>query len=83
MKAHWTTQHRGPFFFLVVRPSKGRTPVRTEWLKGQVSAGDVDDEADALLTDKRDTILRVHVWSDREEQFVHTYRKLVPQKAAA
>lgn len=72
---HWTTRHRGPFRFLVARPSTGKTPIRTAWLPGEVHRADVDDEAMALLTDPRDGIISISVWSVTEQQYVWTYRK--------
>lgn len=71
----WRARHRGPYRFHVERPSKGKTGYRNEWLPGSVPTWDAEEEARALLTDPRDTILRVHVWSEREQQFVMTYRK--------
>lgn len=65
---------------MVVRPSKGRAGAKTEWLKGTVSSADIAEEAEALLSDPRDKILRVHVWSEKENQFVHTFRR--PQAGA-
>ena len=40
----------------------------TETLKGTVERDDVVDEATALLTDPRDTIDYVYVWSVPEQQ---------------
>ena len=71
---HWTTRHRGPYRFCVVRPSKGKTPHRTEWLSGEVSGDQVDEEAEALLTDPRDSIIAINVWSLKEEQYVWSYK---------
>jgi hypothetical protein len=67
------TRHRGPYRYLVIRPSSGKAPWRGEWLRGQVDADDVEHEARALLADPRDAVRAVHVWSVREEQFVMTY----------
>jgi hypothetical protein len=72
----WRHRHRGPYTFHVERPSK-KNP--DQWqsssLPGHIDADDVLTEAMALLADTRDNIVRVHVWSVREEQFVMTYRK--------
>jgi len=65
--------HRGPFRFLVTRPSKGRHPFVSEWLQGSTEAEDVESEALALLSDRRDRIVRVAVWSVRDSQFVMTF----------
>jgi hypothetical protein len=74
--ARWQSRHRGPYRFLVTRPSKGRNKWRSEWLPGQVPTWDAEDEAQALLTDKRDSILVVQVWSVKEDQFVMTFGRL-------
>ena len=68
-------RHRGPYLFCVTRPS----PVKvgrfaTTWLPGLVEHDTVGDEATALLTDPRDTIVDVGVWSEREQIFVTTIR---------
>ena len=78
MTAGWDplTRHRGPFALTVCR----ETPTRklkwhTEALKGTFRAGDVREEAQMLLTDPRDAITAVYVWSVREQQHVFTLRK--------
>jgi hypothetical protein len=81
--APWQARHRGPYRLLVVRTSKGKTGHRNEWLPGTVPTWDADEEAQALLTDRRDSILRVHVWSDREQQFVMTYPQRPPVRVTA
>lgn len=63
-------RHRGPYVFCVTRPGKKAGFFSSEWLKGEVSREDVVDEAQALLSDPRDTILSVGVWSVREQQFI-------------
>lgn len=62
--------HRGPYRFLVTRPSRGKNPNRGEWLAGDVESVDVAEECEALLTDPRDSITSISIWSDKEEQFV-------------
>lgn len=69
-------RHRGPFRFNVGRPDPKKKGFHTsEWLKGTVDRADVADEAQALLTDPRDTIESVHVWSEGEQQFVGGYSR--------
>lgn len=64
-------RHRGPYRFMVTRPKANQPDFATsEWLKGNVDSDDVESEALALLTDPRDTIHAVHVWSETEQQFV-------------
>jgi len=60
---------RGPFRLLVTRPGK-RGKVSSEWLKGRTEADDVEEECQALLSDPKDTINTVNVWSERESQFI-------------
>lgn len=67
--------HRGPYRLLVSRPFATKPGFhRSEWLPGQVDGADVEDEAQALLADPRDTINYVSVWSEREQQFVTGFR---------
>lgn len=68
-------RHRGPFRFQVERLGSGKTPVRAAWLPGTIPAWDVEEEAQTLLTDPRDAILRVNVWSMADQQFVMTFRR--------
>lgn len=63
-------QHRGPYLFLVTRPGKKAGLNTTEWLKGEVTGDTLDEEAQALLNDPRDTIIHICIWSIKEEQFV-------------
>jgi len=70
----WLDNHRGPFKFLLARPGAKPGFYRSQWLKGHVLRDDVEAEADALLTDPRDTILDVCVWSVTEQQFVGVIR---------
>lgn len=68
MNLGWLTAHRGPFRLVVVRPFATKPGFfRSEWLKGEVERDDVVEEARSLLTDPRDTIVGVYVWSVREE----------------
>jgi hypothetical protein len=67
--------HRGPYLFCVSRPFATKPGFyRSEWLKGTVDRGDVGEEALALLTDPRDTIVNVAIWSEREQAFVTLIR---------
>lgn len=67
-------RHRGPFVFCVGRPHAKRPGFHTsEWLQGSIERDDVLSEAEALLSDPRDTITTVSVWSEREQQFVYTF----------
>ena len=50
------------------------TFTQTEWLAGTVEGDEAEDEARALLGDPRDRISGVHLWSDREQQFVMGWR---------
>ena len=76
MFAEVATRHRGPYSLLVIRPYATKPGFfRSEWLPGAVEADDVENEALALLTDPRDNIDRVHVWSDREDQFVFSFKR--------
>jgi hypothetical protein len=70
----WRTRHRGPYTFHVERNGVKAGTWGSETLKGEIDADDVLSEAMALLADPRDKIVRVHVWSVREEMFVMTYR---------
>lgn len=56
--------------FLVTRPDTKRAGRFTsEWLPGHVEADSAADEAEALLTDPRDTIVGVYLWDSRAQQF--------------
>ena len=64
-------RHRGPYVLMVSRPFAAKSGfTHSEWLPGEVDAEDAEDEALALLTDPRDTISHVYIWSLREQQFV-------------
>lgn len=72
--------HRGPFRLQVLRTRKvsegsKRYPATTQTLPGLTDGADVADEAKALLTDPRDTIDAVYVFSETEAQHVMTYRR--------
>lgn len=68
--------YRGPFRLCVARPFVSKPGfIRSEWLPGVVDSAEITAEAHALLSDPRDSILTVDVWSEREQKFVHTYRK--------
>jgi flagellar biosynthesis regulator FlaF len=79
MAETFTSRHRGPFLFQLTRAkpptSKAKLLVEIETLTGTVLGEDCADEAKALLTDPRDSILSVSVWSVPEQQHVHTYRR--------
>ena len=66
--------HRGPFRFNLMRPAKKLGFFTSEWLTGLTSREDVLEEAEALLTDPRDTIVAVFVFSEPEQAHVTTIR---------
>lgn len=75
-RATFTSRHRGPYQFQVLRPKPTRKyPYTCLTLPGVSNADEVDAEARALLADPRDTIIAVYVWSVREQQHVFTYTK--------
>ena len=63
------SRHRGPFLFCLTRPGV-KSRLKSEWLKSEVASEDVAEEAMSLLSDPRDTVCGVGVWSQRENQFV-------------
>lgn len=72
----WLDNHRGPYLFCLDRPHPRKRGFATsEWLTGAVDRDDVQSEALALLSDPRDTIAGVSVWSINEQCFVGGYRK--------
>lgn len=75
----WLSNHRGPYRFCVTRDKGARIAPRhrysSEWLKGGTEREDVPGEASALLTDPRDSITSVSVWSESESQFIGGYRR--------
>lgn len=69
-------RHRGPFVLVVSRPMVTKRGFwRSERLSGSSDGLTTQEEAYALLTDPRDTIDGVSIWSEREEMFVMNYRK--------
>ncbi len=76
MLADILSRHRGPYIFMIIRAASSKKSPRftSEWLKGEVESDDVGPEALALLTDPRDTIDHIAVYSDREQQFVTLIR---------
>lgn len=66
--------HRGPYKFLVTRPASKSGFYTSEWLTGTIDSSDVEAEARALLSDPRDAIIDVCVWSVREQQFAGVIR---------
>jgi hypothetical protein len=66
-------RHRGPFQFQVTRLAP-TTPcgVTVALLDGETSRDDVMARARTLLTDPRDTIVSVSVWSCTEQQHIGT-----------
>lgn len=68
-------RHRGPYQFCIYRPGKRAGFSRSEFLTGLVEPEDVGSEAWALLTDPRDTIEGVSVWSTHSDQFITTISK--------
>ena len=70
-------RHRGPFVLCLTRPHpKKKAGFHTsDWLKGTSDGPTIQDEAFALLTDPRDTITDIAVWSLSEQSHVMVYRK--------
>jgi hypothetical protein len=67
---HWLERHRGPFRMMAVRPLKTKPhDYRSEWLPGSVDADTIEEEAESILTDPRDSVSAVYIWSEREGQF--------------
>lgn len=71
----WLNAHRGPFLLCIVRPGSKAGFFRSEWLAGEVSRGDVEDECLSLLTDPRDTISSIQVWSVSEQTMCGTIKE--------
>ena len=70
------TAHRGPYRLIVMRPIAHKPGFgKVEHLKGDVDTDDVVSEAFALLTDPRDTIEHVAVWSVCEGAYIGVLRK--------
>ena len=71
--------HRGPFRLMLTRPYVTRKGFyRSEWIMGLTERDDVESEALGYLTDPRDTVIGVNVWSASEQQFIGGYK--VPAK---
>lgn len=69
-------RHRGPFILMIGRPHKKKKGFYTsEWLTGAEEGPEAQAAAYALLTDPRDTICTISVWSEREQSFSMNYRK--------
>ena len=69
-------RHRGPFTLVVCRPHKKKPGFFTnQCLQGSSEGPDAQAEAYALLTDPRDTITVVSVWSEREQSYSMNYRR--------
>jgi hypothetical protein len=66
---------RGPFLLCITRPGAKKGFWTSEWLKGEVSKDDVEEEAQALLTDPRDSVVVVNVWSLKDGQFVGGWKR--------
>jgi hypothetical protein len=61
---------------LIGRPHKKKACFfSSEWLQGSDDGPGTQDSAYALLTDPRDTINTISVWSEREQSFAMNYRK--------
>lgn len=70
------SNHRGPYRLAVERPFKTKPGFyRTEWLPGEVDSADVEEEVTSLLTDPRDSIVSIGLYSVREGQFVTLVRR--------
>lgn len=72
---NWLSRHRGPFRLQVIRPDKKKGFSTSEWLKGEVTADTAEEEMEAILTDPRDNVSYINVWSVRDEQFIWTKRR--------
>ena len=71
----WLNAHRGPFWLCITRPHPGKPGFyRSEWLTSEVPRDDVEDECLALLTDPRDTIRSIQVWSVPEQRYCGTIK---------
>lgn len=84
------TRHRGPFTLVAFRPKNvtrfGRKEVIEEKeIVGQgVGRDEVFELIESFLTDPRDSITSIHVWSERDNQFLGGMRKQwLTQRVAA
>lgn len=69
-------RHRGPYSLAVLRTApKAKGGVRSAVEARGVATEDVEEMAEMLLTDPRDSIETVFVWSEREEQFVTWFKR--------
>lgn len=74
--------HRGPFRLSVIRETPARKiKWHAEALKGTFKRADIPEEAQMLLTDPRDTITSVLVWSVSEQRHVTTYKRPVRRRS--
>lgn len=64
-----------PSFYITRPHAKKRGHVTGEWLPGNVDTAEAAEEAEALLSDPRDTISGVYLWSDRHSCFVNKWRR--------
>lgn len=61
---------------MVVRPHpKKVNRFVSEWLPGMVDSANAADEAQALLTDPRDTIVGVYLWDERAAYVCNKWRR--------
>ena len=60
---------------LVVRSSRNKAGIRTQWLHGLSEPAEAREEAQGLVDDPRDSILRVDLWDSWRQQFVGVVRK--------
>lgn len=68
-------RHRGPYTFQLYRPASKPGFHTSEWVPGVVSKDDVIELATMHLTDPRDTVEDIGVWSQTEGQFVTVIRR--------
>ncbi len=61
--------------FLAVRVAGTKTGYRTEWLSGSAEPGEAKEEAQSLVDDPNDTIVRISLWSEQKEQFIGVVRR--------
>jgi hypothetical protein len=78
MRTMFWGRHRGPFQLQVLRTTastKAKFAQASAALPGRTDGPDALSEARALLTDPRDTIVSVSIWSVPESQHVMTINK--------
>ena len=69
-------RHRGPYSLLLTTETtnkKGEVVVGSGRNRGPMSAEDAHDTARMLITDPRDNVRTVHVYSDTEQQYIGAY----------